>query len=184
MKALLAVLAVALWVAPGAAEASCMPGPVHPHAKVKSKKGCRKMQGPRATVAPAGLAMLPAGISAPAIGAPTPAAPEDPAPTAADPTPPAAPARLGVVAREWSLTLSRTSMAAGPALVELQNFGEDAHNLRIERLDGAGAPLNLPLAEAGERQRAGGTLTPGDYKVYCALPGHDAQGMHATLVVR
>jgi hypothetical protein len=180
------LLAVALWVVvPGAAEASCMPGPpLHPHAKVKSKKGCRKMQGPRASAAPAGLAMLPAGISAPAIGAPAPPAPEDPAPVAPEPTAPAAPARLGVVAREWSLTLSRTSLDAGPALVELQNFGEDAHNLRIERVDGTGAPLNLPLAEAGERQRAGGTLTSGDYKVYCALPGHDAQGMHATLVVR
>jgi uncharacterized cupredoxin-like copper-binding protein len=68
--------------------------------------------------------------------------------------------------------------------VELQNFGEDAHNLRIERVDGSGAPLEVGLAESGERQKASGTLTPGDYKVYCALPGHDAQGMHAQLEVR
>jgi uncharacterized cupredoxin-like copper-binding protein len=67
--------------------------------------------------------------------------------------------------------------------VELQNFGEDAHNLRIERVDGSGPELDLPLAESGERQKASGTLTPGDYRVYCALPGHDAQGMHARLTV-
>jgi Copper binding proteins, plastocyanin/azurin family len=98
-------------------------------------------------------------------------------------TPPPA-ARLGVSAREWSLVLSRTTLAAGPAIVELQNFGEDAHNLRLERVDGTGAALSVPLAESGERKSASGTLAAGTYKVYCALPGHDAQGMHATLEVR
>jgi plastocyanin len=114
------------------------------------------------------------------VPAPTPAPQPPPSPA---PTPTQAPTRLGVVAREWSLTLSRTSLAAGPASVELQNFGEDAHNLRIERVDGAGAPLDIPLAEAGERQKASGTLTAGDYRIYCTLPGHDAQGMHARLTV-
>jgi hypothetical protein len=97
-------------------------------------------------------------------------------------TPP--PARLGVTAREWSLVLSRQTLGAGLAKVELQNFGEDAHNLRIQRTDGSGTPLDVPLAEAGEKKSASGTLAVGTYKVYCALPGHDAQGMHATLDVR
>ena len=111
--------------------------------------------------------------------------PEIPVTDPATPPPPSpAFSRLGVVAREWSLTLSRTSVKEGVTSVELQNFGEDAHNLRIERTDDTGAPLDLPLAEAGERQKASGTLTPGDYRVYCTLPGHDAQGMHATLEVR
>jgi hypothetical protein len=99
------------------------------------------------------------------------------------PPPPAPPARLGVTAREWSLVLSRPVLVAGSAIVELQNRGEDAHNLRIERLDGSGAPLNVPLAEAGEVKSASGSLAAGRYKVYCALPGHDAAGMHATLDV-
>jgi plastocyanin len=94
------------------------------------------------------------------------------------------PARLGVTAREWSLVLSRPELAAGPAKVELQNLGEDAHNLRIERSDGTGSSLDVPLTESGERESAAGSLAPGQYKVYCALPGHDAAGMHATLVVR
>ena len=93
------------------------------------------------------------------------------------------PARLGVTAREWSLVLSRSTLAAGPATVELQNLGEDAHNLRIERTDGPGSTLDVPLAESGERQSARGALAAGRYKVYCALPGHDAAGMHATLEV-
>ena len=94
------------------------------------------------------------------------------------PTPPAA--RLGVSAREWSLVLSRTTLAAGPAIVELQNFGEDAHNLRIESV---GSSLDVPLAESGEVKEADGTLPAGDYKVYCTLPGHEAQGMRARLTV-
>jgi uncharacterized cupredoxin-like copper-binding protein len=85
-----------------------------------------------------------------------------------------------VVAREWSLVLSRSTLPAGRALVQLQNFGEDAHNLRIESAD---TELDVPLAEAGERKTAEGTLPAGDYKVYCALPGHEAQGMRARLTV-
>jgi hypothetical protein len=140
--------------------------------------GARLAQPSRAPVSMTG-----ARPHAPLVGPP---ANEAPAPTTSTPTPtPPAPAtaRLGVTAREWSLVLSRSVLPAGRALVELQNFGEDAHNLRLERIDGSGARLDVPLAESGERQRAQGTLDAGDYKVYCALPGHDAQGMHARLTV-
>lgn len=144
----------------------------------KASKGCRKLGG--ATPQGAARALVPmAGID-PFLPAPAPTV-EAPLSDPARLPPP--PARLGVIAREWSLTLSRTTLAAGAAVVELQNFGEDAHNLRIERIDGSGSPLNVQLAEAGERQRSDGTLAAGDYKVYCTLPGHDAQGMHARLTV-
>ena len=92
-------------------------------------------------------------------------------PTEEQPTPAAPPARLGVVAREWSLVLSRTSLPAGPALIELQNQGEDAHN-------------DVPEAEAGEISSREATLASGDYRLYCALPGHEAAGMRASLSVR
>jgi hypothetical protein len=135
--------------------------------------GGRVAQPSRALVSMTGLAQT-------AVVAPSPDAPG----TSSPPSAPTAPvARLGVTAREWSLVLSRGTLPAGRALVELQNFGEDAHNLRLERIDGSGTPLNVPLAEAGERQKAGGVLAAGEYKVYCALPGHDAQGMHARLLV-
>ena len=106
------------------------------------------------------------------------------APVVVTPPTTSPPARLGVTAREWSLVLSRTTLAAGPAIVELQNFGEDAHNLRLERVDGSGAALNVPAAESGERKSVSGTLAAGAYKLSCTLPGHDAAGMHATLQVR
>jgi hypothetical protein len=112
-----------------------------------------------------------------------PAPPPIVAPPAVDPAPPPKKARLGVVAREWSLVLSRSSLPAGTAIVELQNFGEDAHNLRIERADPTGAAANVPLAEASERKSSDVTLTPGAYRLYCTLAGHEALGMRASLAV-
>jgi hypothetical protein len=119
----------------------------------------------------------PAGARGPGLAM----VPVDPFVTPVSPTPPA---RLGVTAREWSLVLSRPVLPAGPAVVELQNLGQDAHNVRIQRIDGAGASLSLPLAESGTRSSASGPLTAGDYRVFCALPGHAAAGMQATLEVR
>ncbi len=86
-----------------------------------------------------------------------------------------------MTAREWSLVLSRNVLPAGRAIVQLQNFGEDAHNLRLESADGS---IDVPLTQPGEVQQADGTLPAGDYKVYCTLAGHDAAGMHASLTVR
>jgi hypothetical protein len=138
-------------------------------AKICAQSAAHKTKPPKRCWKPSGgRPIVPGRTSTPRGNPPT------PAPTVA---------RLGVTAREWSLVLSRSVLPAGRALVELQNFGEDAHNLRLERIDGSGARLDVPLAESGERQRAQGTLDAGDYKVYCALPGHDAQGMHARLTV-
>jgi plastocyanin len=182
----LALVALALMVAavPAAdarpptatAPAKCMPSSGAPK-KVKPRNGCRRLGG-----ASRGL-----GRPTPMVAAGTPPV-VDPPPEGSPPidtptTPAPAAARLGVTAREWSLVLSRVNLPAGPALVELQNRGEDAHNLRIERLDGSGTPLDVPLAEAGEVKSGEATLAAGTYKVYCALPGHDAAGMHAQLTV-
>jgi hypothetical protein len=161
-RALLIVLALVAALAP-AADARC------------AKKGCRKMHGVR-TTGRAAVPMVAASLQA-ALDTQTPGPVDEPPST--DPAPAPA-ARLGVTAREWSLVLSRSVLPAGHALVQLQNFGEDAHNLRIES---ASATLDVPLAEAGEVQEAGGTLPAGDYKVYCSLPGHEAQGMRARLTV-
>jgi hypothetical protein len=144
----------------------------------KRKKRCkRERRGAPHTTRPP----RPAGGRAPV----TPPAPPTPAPDppAVNPAPPPPKARLAVVAHEWSLVLSRTALPAGVAIVELQNFGEDAHNLRIERVDHSGAATNVPLAEAGERKSSQVTLAPGAYKLYCTLAGHEALGMRASLTV-
>ena len=105
-------------------------------------------------------------------------APIAPAPVLPQPQTPAPElSRLQVTAREWKLTLSRPSLKAGPALVELVNRGEDPHDLHI------GAAGHIPETQSLERGSKNVTLAAGSYTLYCSLPGHAALGMSATLTV-
>ena len=93
------------------------------------------------------------------------------------------PARVQVVAREFSFALSRTTIAAGDAIVELVNDGEDAHDLRMQRVGGARVyawPTVLPGRFADREYR----LLPGTYVLWCSLANHRELGMTAKLVVR
>jgi len=91
------------------------------------------------------------------------------------------PSRLLVTAREYSLTLSRAKLRAGPAIVQLYNFGEDPHDLNLRRI-------------GTDRVREIGDVEPGDtgtlklklrrksrYRLWCAIPTHASLGMVATL---
>ena len=95
----------------------------------------------------------------------------------------AAPARLQVTAHEFSFGLSRASLKAGPAIVELVNFGEDPHDLRLQRV-GARHIAGTPLVQAGDHYDLSLRLAPGKYVLWCSVADHRARGMHATIVVR
>jgi plastocyanin len=90
---------------------------------------------------------------------------------------------LSVKAVEWSYTLSRPEVTAGEVIVELDNQGEDSHNLKIQREGSGEPPLAVPEAAAAQRTTARLNLPPGTYHLYCSLFQHDEKGMHATLVV-
>ena len=94
-----------------------------------------------------------------------------------------APARLGVVAKEFRFSLSRTTLKHGRAIIELDNFGEDVHDLRLRRVGGT---RTYALAEtaAGQRAELDTKLAPGTYRLWCSIADHRARGMHATLRVR
>jgi plastocyanin len=93
------------------------------------------------------------------------------------------PARVQVVAKEFSLSLSRPSVKAGPAIVELANFGQDAHDLRLQRVGGAKV-YGTPIVQPGAIHDLSLRLLPGRYRLWCSLGNHRALGMVATLVVR
>jgi hypothetical protein len=95
---------------------------------------------------------------------------------------PPPPARVQVVAREFSFALSRTRIKAGRAIIELANFGEDAHDLRLERVGGTRV-YGWPVAQPGDVEDRALTLVPGRYRLWCSLANHRALGMTATLVV-
>jgi uncharacterized cupredoxin-like copper-binding protein len=90
----------------------------------------------------------------------------------------AAPSRLLVEAREFNLVLSRPSVNAGGAIVQLVNRGEDPHDLRIGR---RGSISETLPGDVGEWS---GRLRRGRYRLWCTLEGHRSLGMRATLRVR
>ena len=93
------------------------------------------------------------------------------------------PARLQVVADEFNLRLSRLSIAAGPAIVQLANFGEDAHDLRFRRRGGT-RTYAIPAIEPGETRDLSTRLRAGRFTLWCSLGDHRERGMVATLTVR
>ena len=95
-----------------------------------------------------------------------------------DPDPPE---RLLVTAREFSLSLSRTKLEAGPAIVELYDFGEDPHDLRIQRVGGP-TVFAIPKVLPGETGRVDLRLRKRSrYRLWCSLPEHVERGMYASL---
>jgi plastocyanin len=92
------------------------------------------------------------------------------------------PARIQVVAKEFYFILSRSSVAAGPAIVELVNFGQDAHDLRIERI-GSHHVAGTPVLQPGSYYDLKLTLVPGTYELWCSIANHRALGMHAEFFV-
>jgi plastocyanin len=120
----------------------------------------------------------------PAILTPSPALPVQPVTeTAAAEEPGPEIGHLGVKAVEYSYTLSRPEVSAGETIVELNNQGEDPHNLKLQLEGSEEPPLEVPTAATLEQTSAHFTLAPGTYHLYCSLYKHDAKGMNATLVV-
>ena len=93
-----------------------------------------------------------------------------------------------VYAQEWSLWRSRKSVPAGRVTVELWNRGQDAHDLRIRRLNRHGHLVGhgqaVALTGSGAVRHATWHLRAGKYLIYCSLPQHRKRGMHTRLVVR
>ena len=93
------------------------------------------------------------------------------------------PARLGVSASEFHLVLSRPSVKAGVVEIELQNSGEDPHDLRLRRVGGTHT-FSIPLTAPGKRRSVAIRMRPGRYRLWCSLADHAALGMQAYVRVR
>ena len=95
----------------------------------------------------------------------------------------AAPARLLVEGREFSLTLSRPQLRHGRAIIQLANRGQDPHDLAFARVDG-GRRYRIGKTLPGELGTWQGRLRAGRYRLFCTIEGHRALGMRAVLRVR
>ena len=115
------------------------------------------------------LACVAGALGALAATGPATASPADP------------PARLLVTAREYGLTLSRPRVDAGPAIVQLYDYGEDPHDLKLRRR-GSNRVFSLGQVAPGETGRLDLKLRRSSrYQLWCSLEGHAGLGMTATL---
>ena len=96
--------------------------------------------------------------------------------------PPPPPARVQVVAQEFRYALSRQTIKAGWAVIELRNAGEDIHDLRMRRVGGMRV-YAWPETESGSVVQREFKLLPGTYRLYCGVANHRALGMQTKLVV-
>lgn len=92
-------------------------------------------------------------------------------------------ARVQVVAQEFDFALSRRTIKAGPATIQLANFGEDAHDLRLKRVGGT-KTLSLGAVQPGDSADLRAKLAAGRYVLWCSISDHRARGMEAQLVVK
>ncbi len=110
----------------------------------------------------------------------------------------AGPATVKVVLKEWSLTPSATTLAAGRVTFAVHNAGGIPHEfvvLRTSRHHHAIPVQGSQAVEAGElgeiedltpgaTKRLTLRLQPGKYVLLCNLPGHYKAGQYAALRVR
>jgi hypothetical protein len=99
------------------------------------------------------------------------------------PLSPPPPARVQVVAQEFRYALSRRTILAGEAVIELVNGGQDAHDLRMRRVGGTRV-YRWPTVQPGQHADREYRLLPGRYVLWCAIDHHRERGMHAVLVVK
>jgi uncharacterized cupredoxin-like copper-binding protein len=92
------------------------------------------------------------------------------------------PARVQVVAQEFSYSLSRTKVRAGRVIVELVNRGQDTHDLDLRR-NGSTHIFRFPSVQPGQVVDRELKLVSGRYLLWCAIADHRERGMHAVLRV-
>ena len=91
----------------------------------------------------------------------------------------AAQAPVAVSLSEFAITPGTISAGTGHVVLTVTNRGTTAHNLQVKALGKATA--DIPAGQTATLDL--GDVEAGTYKVICAIPGHEAAGMTASLVV-
>jgi len=93
------------------------------------------------------------------------------------------PSRVQVTAKEFWFTLSSRTVKPGPAVIEFVNFGQDPHDMRVQRV-GTTKVYSVPTVQPGDHYDLDLTLSPGRYLLWCSIANHRQLGMQAALVVK
>jgi len=91
-----------------------------------------------------------------------------------------APSQLTVTAAEFKFNPDTLNATPGAVRIDLHNAGAIQHTLALKD----DTKKTTPLVDPGKMETLDlGTLTAGTYTLICTIPGHEAAGMKATLVV-
>lgn len=87
-------------------------------------------------------------------------------------------ATLTVIAEDIDFDQDEYEVEAGAVEIVYENAGNIAHTLVID-----GVPIELIVRSNGDVDRGVVDLEPGEYELFCDVPGHVPAGMIATLSV-
>jgi uncharacterized cupredoxin-like copper-binding protein len=88
---------------------------------------------------------------------------------------------VGVVEKEFSITLDKTSFTAGNYTFSIKNEGKFPHNLAIE---GPGVDKKVSdTMQGGGSGTLAVALQAGTYELSCGIPGHKDKGMDLKITV-
>ncbi len=88
---------------------------------------------------------------------------------------------VGVVEKEFSITLAQPTFTAGPYTFMIQNQGAFPHNLII---DGPGVDKEKsPTLPAGKDGSLSVNLQKGTYELWCGVDSHKEKGMDLKITV-
>jgi plastocyanin len=87
---------------------------------------------------------------------------------------------INVSLTEWKLQPSRSKVPAGQLRILSEDTGATQHALRIV---GQGIDVSTDNFGPGESRTFNMVLPAGEYQLICPIPGHEQQGMLATLTV-
>jgi uncharacterized cupredoxin-like copper-binding protein len=87
---------------------------------------------------------------------------------------------IAVSGTEFAFKLSPSEVHPGVVVFRLKNDGQIGHDLAVE---GAGVDDKTPVIDAGATAEIEVELRPGEYELYCSVPGHRDAGMELDLEV-
>lgn len=90
---------------------------------------------------------------------------------------------VGVGQHEFRVAIYRASVPSGVVRFNVENFGEDRHDLVVIDRNGREKARSAEL-RAGQRTVVSVRLAPGTYKLRCDVADHARRGMRGTISVR
>jgi uncharacterized cupredoxin-like copper-binding protein len=85
---------------------------------------------------------------------------------------------VDVTENEFKIILPSTELEAGTITFNVKNEGQLPHDLAVK-----GMEAKTKLIPAGGSAELTVTLKPGDYELWCTVPGHEAAGMKLEITV-